>query len=181
MTHKEIVDSITDIIKCLSSLAWPAVALIALIVLQKEVKELLRSLTNSSSKFSIPGGLAFEITKVQDAYQRESSSLLADSSSADEKVKRLRALEVAKQSAERFVEWRRKYNHSRWPSDSMKLLEWLVADRGADYIAYDYSAFQAMAEILNGAGYNTLPVPGENEFNVRCEEARAMSRSMIRR
>lgn len=89
--------------------------------------------------------------------------------SEDEKVQRLRALELAKGIASRFDTWMKRYNHPE-QSDQMHLLDWLVADKGGTYTGEDYTVFEAIAEVLSQMGYKTMPPPTEGQFIAKVRE-----------
>lgn len=65
-----------------------------------------------------------------------------------------------------------KYNHQRVEPHSMKLLDWLVEDRGVTYLSENYDVFKAMATILAESGYRTFSIPSESEFRQKCKESR---------
>ncbi len=80
--------------------------------------------------------------------------------------------------AAKFDHWMKNYNHPAQP-DRMHLLEWLVADRGADLTGNDYALFEKLAAALTRMGYNTSSVPPKQAFiaKVREHEHRARQRS----
>ncbi len=160
------------LVRLLTDCAWPIVALIVFISLKTELKGLLRRVENSLSKLSLPGGFTLDLQNIELAAESEKKRLLSETATAAEVSKDLRTLEAAKASAERFIIWMAMYNHQNVERHSMKLLDWLVADRGARYLSEDYEVFKSMATILAESGYRTIPVPSEQEFNQKCEESR---------
>jgi len=80
--------------------------------------------------------------------------------------------------AEKFDHWMKNYNHPA-RSDRMHLLEWLVADRGADLTGEDYALFENLAAALSRMGYDTSSAPPKQAFlaKVREHEHRARQRN----
>ena len=80
--------------------------------------------------------------------------------------------------AAKFDWWMKNYNHPT-QSDRMHLLEWLVADRGADLTGEDYALFEKLAAALTQMGYDTSSAPPKQAFlaKVREHEHRARHRN----
>jgi hypothetical protein len=159
------------IIRLLTDWAWPIVALIVFANLRGELKRLLGRIANSLSKISLPGGIALDLQNIEQVTANKKRNLLSITPTAEETAKDLRTLEVAKASAEKFIYWMANYNHQRVEPHSMKLLDWLVEDRGAAYLSENYDVFKEMATILAESGYRTFPIPSEREFRQKCKES----------
>ena len=153
-----------DLVDLVSSLAWPAVVLLLGFAFRRELRALFAAVVERATKVS-GLGLSVELAASQVADER-----LGQRSSPDEKARALRDLEVAKAVAKKFDYWMRNYNHPPGRSHRDKLLEWLVADRGARYVSGDYGIFKALAEVVARMGYDTVPPPSEGEFVVKLAE-----------
>jgi len=157
--------TVKDIIEIVKGLAWPFVTLVILFFLRKEIRTLFRSVIDRVTKISGAGML------VELAANQVQTERLAEPTSTDEKAKSLRSLEIAKAIAPKFDYWMKHYNHPLGKTHYYRLLDWLVADRGAKYLSGDYQTFKALAQVLSKMGYDTIPVPSEGEFMVKVAEA----------
>jgi hypothetical protein len=71
--------------------------------------------------------------------------------------------------AAKFDYWMKNYNHAT-QSDRMHLLEWLVADWGADLTGEDYALFEKLAAALTRMGYDTSSAPPKQAFLAKVRE-----------
>jgi hypothetical protein len=152
-----------QIIKLVEALAWPVVSLIALLLLRLEIRRVVDAVAARAIKLTA-GGVSVELAAGQLQNQA-----LSQEATEEEKIQRLRALELAKGIASRFDTWMKRYNHPE-QSDQMHLLDWLVADKGGTYTGDDYVVFKALAEVLSQMGYETLPPPTEGQFLAKVKE-----------
>jgi hypothetical protein len=81
----------------------------------------------------------------------------------------LPVLGFANDLAKQFDNWMVNYHHPN-RSDRMHLLEWLVADRGADLIGDDYALFEKLAAALSMMGYDTKLAPPKQAFLSKIRE-----------
>lgn len=73
--------------------------------------------------------------------------------------------------AAKFQYWMTNYIHEDpQQPDRMKLLQWLVSDRGADLTGDDYLLFSKLAEHLSTLGYATVPQPPQAAFTAKVRE-----------
>jgi hypothetical protein len=166
-------------VKLLTDWSWPIVVLIVFASLRTELQGLLRRVENSLSRLSLPGGFALDLQNIEQATENQKEKLSSSTVTPEEAARNRRILEVAKSSAEKFIYWMTKYNHRNFEGDSMRLLDWLVADRGARYLSENYDVFKMMAFILAESGYHTIPVPSEDEFNQKCKESRLADKALM--
>ncbi len=73
-------------------------------------------------------------------------------------------LGFANDLAKQFDNWMMNYHHRPNRPDRLHLLEWLVADRGADLIGDDYALFEKLAAALSMMGYDTKLAPPKQAF-----------------
>lgn len=162
------------LIKLVEALAWPIVSLVALLLLRREIRSVVDAVAARATKLTA-GGVSVELA----ASQLQSETLMQQTT-AEEKEKRLRALELAKGIATRFDTWMKRYNHPD-QTDQMHLLDWLVADKGGTYTGDDYEIFKALAEVLSQMGYRTLPPPSEGQFIAKVRENELVLREWAQR
>jgi hypothetical protein len=144
-----------DIVELVGALAWPLVVLIIGFTFRGEIRRLLATLTDKATKLSFFG------VEAELAARQVETERLMEPSSAEEKAKALRDLEVAKAIAKKFDAWRREYKHPDGMSDRDSLLLWLGSNHGAPFAVHDYGIVKALAEVLAKMGYDTLPPPTE--------------------
>ena len=154
-----------DIVDLLNALIWPLVLVFLVLMFRRETKSVIRAVVERVTKVS-----AFGI-EIQLAANQVASDRLGRRASPEEKAKSLRDLEIARAAAMKFDYWMKNYNHPASLSHRDAMLNWLVADRGALYVARDYGVFKALAEVVSKMGYNTDPPPSEKEFEAWLEEA----------
>lgn len=152
-----------QIAKLVNALAWPIVFIITLLVLRVEIRRVVDAISARATKLTA-GSVSVEL-----AAEELQNQALTQERTEEERIKRLRDLEVAKGIASRFDTWMKRYNHPE-QTDQMHLLDWLVADKGATYTGNDYAIFQALAEVLSKMGYQTLPSPSEGQFMAKVRE-----------
>ena len=157
--------TIKDIIDLINALAWPIVTLIIVLILRRELKSLTQVIIERATKIS-GGGMTVELAATQVKNQT-----LEDSTNPEEKAKALINLDIAKAVAPKFDYWMKRYNHPPGKTHYELLLDWLVAGRGAKYLAKDYGIFKALAEVLSKMGYDTLPSPSEGQFMMQLSES----------
>lgn len=97
------------------------------------------------------------------------NQVLTQETTEEERIKRFRAIEIAKGIASRFDTWIKRYNHPE-QIGQIHLLDWLVAGRGAKYTGTDYTIFKALAEVLSTMGHQTLPSLSEGQFMAKIRE-----------
>ncbi len=150
-------------IELVKALAWPIVSLVVLLLLRREIRRVVDAIGARATKLTA-GGVSIELAVCQ-----LQSQVISQETTEEEKIQRLRALEITKGIAMRFDTWMKQYNHPDQP-DQLHLLEWLVADKGGTYTGVDYAVFKALAEVLSKMGYETLPAPSEGQFLAKVRE-----------
>ena len=165
-----------DLVDLIDALAWPTVVLILALGFRRQLRGFLATVIERATKVS---GLGWT---VEMAANQVESERLGEDSSAEDKAKALRELEVAKAAAKKFDYWMKRYSHPSDRSDRELLLDWLSADRGARYVSGDYGVFSALAEVAKKMGYDTLPPPSAGEFQIKLieEEEREARRTTSR-
>ena len=157
--------TIKDLIELIEALAWPCSALIAILLMRKQLKILFEVIISRATKIS-GGGLSVDL-----AVNQVQSERLIESSTPEDKARDLRNLEIAKAIAPKFDYWMKNYNHPSGVTDYQELLDWLTHDKGARYVSRDYNIFTSLAEVLSKMGYDTIPAPTEGEFMVKIMKA----------
>lgn len=76
--------------------------------------------------------------------------------------------------ADKFDHWMKHGKHVQ-QSDNKHLLDWLVADAGAQYME-NYQHFCALAQTLIKYGYQTNTPPSESDFNLAREKYKAIEK-----
>jgi hypothetical protein len=154
-----------DVVSLIAALAWPMAVIFLTLAFRREVKAFFRALGERATKLSWMGA------QLELAANQVTTDRLVQPSSSDEKATALHEVEIARAVAGKFDYWMRNYNHPSAQSHREALLDWLVHDRGAQYVGRNYGVFKALAEILSKMGYDTAPPPSEGEFMAKLFEA----------